>query len=50
MSNGRDGKNWKTLKISWWSATFEKAITVVVAESSLRNAEARGSTLLCSTS
>jgi hypothetical protein len=31
------------------AATLEKAITYVFAESPIRNAEARSSTLLCST-
>ena len=43
------GKNRKTLEISSVAATFEKAITYVFAGSLIRNAEARSSTLLCST-
>jgi hypothetical protein len=43
-----NGKNRKTL-IFLVAATFEKAINYVFAESLIRNAEARSSTLLCST-
>ncbi len=53
MQQISDGKKWegtgKPLK-SLVAATFEKAITYVLAESPIRNAEARGSIPLCSTS
>ena len=48
----RDGKEWertgKPLNLLV-AATLEKAITYAFAESPIRNAEARSSTLLCST-
>jgi hypothetical protein len=48
----RDGKEWEkpgNLSDLLVAATLEKAITYVFAESPIRNAEARSSTLLCST-
>src|SRR5882762_2100957 len=46
VSNRKEQEN---LDFSLVAATFEKAITYVFAESLIRNAEARSSTLLCST-
>jgi hypothetical protein len=46
----RNGKERENLNLSLVAATFEKAITYVFAGSVIRNAEARSSTLLCSTS
>jgi hypothetical protein len=46
VTNGKEQEN---LDFSSVAATFEKAITYVFAESPIRNAEARSSTLLCST-
>jgi len=43
------GKNRKTLNYLAVAATLEKANTYVFAERLIRNAEARSSTLLCST-
>jgi hypothetical protein len=45
----RNGKEPENPSFSLVAATFEKAITQVVAERLIRNAEARSSTLLCST-
>ena len=45
----RNGKERENLDFSSVAATLEKAITYVFAESPIRNAEARSSTLLCST-
>jgi hypothetical protein len=46
VTNGKEPENLNNLPVA---ATFEKAITYVFAESPFRNAEARSSTLLCST-
>jgi hypothetical protein len=46
---GRNGKEGENFSFSSVAATFEKAITYVFAGSPIRNAEARSSTLLCST-
>jgi hypothetical protein len=45
----RNGKEPENLDFFTVAATFEKAITYVFAGSPFRNAEARSSTLLCST-
>jgi hypothetical protein len=47
VTNGKEREN---LDFSSVAATLEKAITYVFAGSPIRNAEARSSTLLCSTS
>jgi hypothetical protein len=46
VRNGKEPENPLFLLVA---ATLEKAITYVFAESPFRNAEARSSTLLCST-
>jgi hypothetical protein len=46
VRNGKEPENPLNLLVA---ATLEKAITYVFAESLIRNAEARSSTLLCST-
>ena len=46
VRNGKEPENPLNLLVA---ATLEKAITYVFAESPIRNAEARSSTLLCST-
>jgi hypothetical protein len=46
VTNGKEPENPLNLLVA---ATLEKAITYVFAESPVRNAEARSSTLLCST-
>jgi hypothetical protein len=46
----RNGKEQENLDFSLVAATFEKTNSYVFAESPIRNAEARSSTLLCSTS
>ncbi len=46
VTNGKEPENPYDLLVA---ATFEKAMTYVFAESPIRNAEARSSTLLCST-
>jgi len=46
VRNGKEPENPLNLLVA---ATLEKAITYVFAESPFRNAEARSSTLLCST-
>jgi hypothetical protein len=46
VTNGKKPANPSDLLLA---ATLEKAITYVFAESPIRNAEARSSTLLCST-
>jgi hypothetical protein len=45
----RNGKEPENPYFSLVAATLEKAIAYVFAESPIRNAEARSSTLLCST-
>jgi len=46
VRNGKEPENPYNRMVA---ATLEKAITYVFAESPIRNAEARSSTLLCST-
>ena len=47
VRNGKEQENHQNLLVA---ATLEKAITYVLAGRPVRNAEARSSTLLCSTS
>ena len=45
----RNGKEPETLEISWWLQLSKRQLLTFFAESLIRNAEARSSTLLCST-